>query len=278
MDFVSGEQFQLIAKTTLGFSYDFENNPLIVENKDKLNFIDFRCVIEYDNPTIMFCYGHRVEELSLHIDKFKNPFTLITHNSDYNITNCSAVHKILNSSNIIKWFAQNVEYTHDKIHFLPIGVANQMYSHGNLTNFKVKNNRKTNDVYMCFQVSTNTDARDLCLKILSPIVEFLPIIEASKNIQLLNTYKFCICPDGNGTDTHRFWEALYVRTVPILLRSKFSENIKKITNLPMILLDTWSDLVIEKLPDYSSFDFEIGRHFLSLNYYKDVITTTCVLH
>jgi hypothetical protein len=35
----------------------------------------------------------------------------------------------------------------------------------------------------------------------------------------LSEYKFWICPRGNGLDTHRAWEALYVGAVPIIKRS-----------------------------------------------------------
>ncbi len=35
----------------------------------------------------------------------------------------------------------------------------------------------------------------------------------------LSEYKFWICPRGNGLDTHRAWEALYVGAVPVIKRS-----------------------------------------------------------
>jgi hypothetical protein len=232
-DIVSGEKLQLIANATLGYSYDFIFNPLIFNNSKNMEFVDFRCIREYDNPYIMFCYGHRIDELSFHLDKFKNPFILLTHNSDYNITDCPSIHRILDCKKLIMWFAQNVKHTHDKIHFLPIGIANQMWEHGNLSIFEnLKLVKKDRNVYMCFKESTNFELRSSCLNLLSPTIEFLPMIEPHKNIQLLQRYKFCICPEGNGVDTHRLWEALYVKTVPLLLRSNFSENIQKTTKLP----------------------------------------------
>jgi hypothetical protein len=170
------------------------------------------------------------------------------------------------------WFAQNVKHTHDKIHFLPIGIANQMWEHGNLSIFKnLKFVKKDRNVYMCFKESTNFEVRSSCLNLLNPTIEFLPMIEPHKNIQLLQRYKFCICPEGNGVDTHRLWEALYVKTVPLLLRSKFSENIQKTTKLPMILFNSWEELDVDNLPDYKSFNFDVGRKYLSLRYYQSLI-------
>lgn len=274
MEIISGEKLQLIASTMLGFSYDFGANPFIMQQAH-LTFLDFRCVEEYDNPPIMFCYGHRIEELSVNIYKFKNPFVLISHNSDYNIIDSPANNQILNCKNLIKWFAQNVEYTHDKVHFLPIGIANRMWKHGNLSIFKdLKRISKDKNVYMCFKESTNTEVRRLCLRFLCPTVDFLPMIEPQQNILLLQRYKFCICPEGNGLDTHRLWEALYVKTVPILLRSKFSENIQNVTKLPMILLDSWDDFDLSKLPNYNTFDFNVGSQYLSFKYYESLILET----
>jgi hypothetical protein len=270
-DIVSGEKLQLISGLTLGYLYDF-NNPFILENSGNMEFVDFRCIREYNNPKIMFCYGHRIDELSLHIDKFQNPFVLLSHNSDFNITDCLCVNTILNCKKLVMWYSQNVEYIHKKIHFLPIGIANQMWEHGNLSIFEnLKFVKKDRNVYMSFKVATNFEARSLCLNLLTPTIDFLPIIGPSENIKLLQRYKFCVCPEGNGLDTHRLWEALFVKTVPILLRSKFSENIQMTTKLPMILLDSWEELDVKKMPDYESFDFDVGRKYLSLLYYKSLI-------
>jgi len=271
-DFVSGEKLQLIANATIGYSYDFNNNPFILDNSDNMEFVDFRCISEYNNPRIIFCYGHRIDELSLHIYKFTNPFVLLTHNSDYNISDCPSIHTILNCKKMVSWFAQNVEYTHNKIHFLPIGIANQMWEHGKLSIFqKLELKRKDKNVYMCFKETTNFETRSSCLEILNPTIDFLPMIEPHENIRIIQRYKFCICPEGNGHDTHRLWEAFYVKTVPILLRSKFSENIQITTKLPMILLDSWEELDVKNLPDYKSFDFDVGCKYLSLQFYKYLI-------
>ena len=118
-----------------------------------------------------------------------------------------------------------------------------MWEHGKLSIFEnLKFVEKDKDVYMCFKEETNFETRSPCLKALDKLIDFLPIIEPCENIKLLQRYKFCICPEGNGVDTHRLWEAFYVKTVPILLRSKFSENIQITTKLPMILLDSWKEL------------------------------------
>ena len=39
--------------------------------------------------------------------------------------------------------------------------------------------------------------------------------------RILLNYMFVICPEGNGIDTHRMWEALYLRTIPIIKKYDF---------------------------------------------------------
>jgi hypothetical protein len=53
-----------------------------------------------------------------------------------------------------------------------------------------------------------------------------------------STFQFIACPRGNGTDTHRFWEALYRGSVPVVKRSAWSESINDL-QIPMIQLESW---------------------------------------
>jgi hypothetical protein len=71
----------------------------------------------------------------------------------------------------------------------------------------------------------------------------LPFGSAAPNfgayLQNLSTHKYAICPPGNGIDSHRIWEALYLGVIPIMLRSVFTEEIAK--HVPCVLLNTWEE-------------------------------------
>ena len=62
---------------------------------------------------------------------------------------------------------------------------------------------------------------------------------SSAYLKALMAHKFAICPEGNGTDTHRFWECLYLKTIPICLKSPVTVYYSKM--YPVFLLDDWSD-------------------------------------
>lgn len=83
-------------------------------------------------------------------------------------------------------------------------------------------------------------------------MEWLPNIEPRQNIERLKEYEFCICPEGNGVDTHRLWEAIYVKTIPIVIQSEFTDLLKK-NKVPICMVDDWSDVDITKL-NYSEYD------------------------
>ena len=59
--------------------------------------------------------------------------------------------------------------------------------------------------------------------------------------RILLKYMFVASPEGNGIDCHRTWEAMYLRTVPIVTRSPVTEFFVNL-GLPMLMVDSWSDI------------------------------------
>lgn len=62
-------------------------------------------------------------------------------------------------------------------------------------------------------------------------------------------HAFVACPRGNGFDTHRVWETLYMGSVPILLDSPLARRVY--AGLPVVFVDDWSalgnrDLLVKK--------------------------------
>jgi len=275
---VSGERLQKIADVYIGDLNSFEYNPEINSEKEKhFHISQFRKMSYYNNPKIVFCYGHFLKELSEYLDCFLNDFVLISHNSDENITNEAHFMKIINCKKIIKWFSQNISFNHNKLEFIPIGIANTMWEHGDLNMFKhifqyyyddekIKQ-AKQRHIYMNFKIETNIEKRMMCYNELYQKIPFLEKTHPFHNLLRLAEYKYCVCPQGNGLDTHRLWECFYLKVVPIVLKSDFTEIIKK-TNLPMIVLNSWGELDVNNMIEYESFDFTSTERFLKIQYYE----------
>ncbi len=270
MNIITGEKIQQLCDVYFGLQKDFDFNPIIKNQRIKqFNLIYLN--MKLNNPYFIFCYTHRLKELSKKIHLFKNNFVLITHNSDGEIRYEPEILNILNCPKLDKWYAQNMCINHEKLHFLPIGIANCQWSHGNINIFSneaiIQNSsNKTQNIYFNFNINTNKDKRDKCYESLKNKLIWLDNVSPSENMIRLSQYKFCICPQGNGVDTHRLWEALYLKTVPIVIRSEFTNILQK-NNVPLVILDSWDDLDETKL-NYDIYDFN-NDHFVKISdYYK----------
>ena len=273
-DIITGEKIQKLCDIYVGNDDDFMNNPLISKEKDKQIRFDM-INSEYDNPKIIFCYGHNISIFYYKLDFFKNPFILITHNSDYCIEDNFSVRGILNCKNLIKWYAQNVCIFDEKLMPLPIGIANSMWGHNNSSFYDLNNIRnlhktKLNNIYFRFSI-INHPNRNVCYNELRDKLTFLDHENSWNNLKRLSTYKFCICPEGNGVDTHRLWECLYLQTIPIVLKTSFVLVLKEKLDIPMIILNKWSDLD-ETVLKYDSYVFdETYYKKLEMNMIKNMI-------
>jgi hypothetical protein len=90
-----------------------------------------------------------------------------------------------------------------------------------------------------------------------PIIDLLPrlkreykIIESAPDfsevgrinyLKSLRTTNLVLCPEGNGIDTHRLWETLYMGGVPVIITNPYLNSITH--DLPVIHLKSWDDLL-----------------------------------
>lgn len=51
-----------------------------------------------------------------------------------------------------------------------------------------------------------------------------------------------ICPEGNGLDTHRFWETLYLGGIPVVEQNSYGARLSSYLGLPSIVIDSWNCL------------------------------------
>jgi len=83
-------------------------------------------------------------------------------------------------------------------------------------------------------------------------------------------HKFVLCPEGNGTDTHRTWETLYVGSIPI---EKRNINNSFYQDLPICFVDSLSEIN----EDFLNYEFDRIKNTkwnldkLNFSYWKDKI-------
>ena len=264
MNIITGEKIQNLCDYYIGSVGDFNFNPNIKNQVSKQINIDNYNIenIKKLNIKNIFCYTHIIDGQSGNFSQQKckinkdnlinillnisTPFNIIFHNSD----GCffSSHTELLKISNLKKIYTQNLSIEpQDRIIPLPIGIANSMWKHGNLNiwNQILKSNssweNNPNYIYFNFSISTNSSKRKLCYDIItSKNIPNIPNTDYLNYLTILSSYKFAICPEGNGLDTHRFWECLYLKVIPICLKNHITEYYSK--NFPIVLLDDWNDI------------------------------------
>jgi hypothetical protein len=214
----------------------------------------FRCL--NDGVNLFYKNTHEVNDFLLNPPK--QDFILISHNSDgkikdkdFRITQGSSNDANITNipKNLITWFGQNVCVEHEKIISIPIGLENsEWFAHINKKekikqkHFKPKTYK--NLLYVCHNIKTNFGER------LEPYEIFKDkkwvTLEHGTNgnnfdeyLDNLHSHKFVLCPEGNGTDTHRTWETLYVGSIPI---EKRNNNNRFYDDLPICFVNEWSEI------------------------------------
>ena len=189
----------------------------------------------------------------------------VTHNSDYHIT----PHRLERGPKHGWWFAQNKDVVNKRVCSLPIGLENMTLrdqdqaQRGRFSSevpFALQkallidkissfNLEKTGEVYMNFNINTYQAERSSVWKRFEKEkwVKSTLSLPVQQFYQDLASHRFVISPRGNGIDCHRTWEALYLRTVPIV---KHSTHMDDFGDLPIYFINDWSELCYNKLNQF----------------------------
>ena len=206
-------------------------------------------------------------------------YILISHNSDNEI---SKRELSMIDDKILYWFAQNLNVQNGSNYsIIPIGLENLRYqTNGVLKDFDIElPETKKNKISVSFNVSTNIDVRSKLKKIIENNTNVESIDEDNHKDYILNlrNFMFNLCPIGNGFDTHRIWESLLVKTIPIMVDSEFSKNLVSL-NFPILVLDSWEHLNKLSSDDLKSIYINESEkkqfdEVIKLKYWKKIINS-----
>lgn len=265
IDFITGEKIQEIGDVYCGLAEDFRYNPRICKQVEKHLNLAATPPTVWNNPKVVFCYSHKLRYFRNWLNVAANDFILICHNSDENITGSYA--DIVDHPRILAIYSQNVMYDHPKLFCLPIGIANSMWPHGNLLLLESvinMNIKKTENIYFYFNLHTNMRDRLLCKQSFEKLGFVFGKQESYINyLKSLAACKFAVCPTGNGIDSHRLWECLYLGVTPIVLRNGFTNKFSK--TFPCVLLENWNDFNLDTVLcnwKYIAFMDELNMDYL----------------
>jgi hypothetical protein len=222
--FLSGDAFRSLADHVYEGREVFDPSQV---QKNDLVFVNLNVIEKYLQET------H---------PKIGNPYRLLSHNGDTNIT--KKFTKYIDKKMLV-WWTQNCLIEHPKVKALPIGLENMSYlNHGIPSLYHQSKKKKKSEVLYGFSISTNPNARTKAMETLRKMTVARSVPNRLNSIEyskVLNTYMFVASPPGNGEDCIRTWEAMYLDVIPIVLRSPLTTQFEKL-KLPVLVIDEWKML------------------------------------
>lgn len=165
-------------------------------------------------------------------------------------------------------YTNNSYVQEEKIKEIPLGVYNKEVMEQKYKNYKNKNGK------ILVAIEQNTMSRLVSqvylhgysknCKSITVLYDKVPVDEF---YDLVNEHSFVFCPYGNGLDTYRLWETLYLGSVPILDHShqKYIDNIFNIIRISTlddydkILENPFINNVIKTIHPFLDADFHKNR-------------------
>jgi hypothetical protein len=196
---------------------------------------------------IVFCESEKLEGFVDNVlEKIAKPVVLLLGNSDRNFS--SEELSRLAREKQLTIFAQNLVDPVDLVNTLPIGLENFWRKHHGIPEtFDAARSQLSEEkvfrILWGFRISTNPPVRGAAALALiqCPSAQETGNLGTASHRDALGRYAFVASPPGNGLDTHRTWEAMYLRCVPILLRSHMSEVYERL-GLPVWVVDDYLEL------------------------------------
>lgn len=150
--------------------------------------------------------------------------------------------------NVLAIYAANAVLFGGKVHPFPHGIERKMhagYNHHELLKDAIQT---TTEPHKLLFVAHRTDTGDR--KGIGAVFEGKPWATVThlpyeKYLQGIQNHKFVLCPSGNGIESARNWETLYLHRVPVFKRHPYLEEMFK--DFPALFIDEWEDVTEELL-------------------------------
>ena len=185
--------------------------------------------------------------------RLSTSFVLVTAGEDWATPGPYCCH--LNDQRIIRWFGQNCDLRarHPKFEAIPLGFADSHWAHGDQAAMMRVHRRmppvldKPLKALASFHLNlSHPDRYEVWQRLRgNPNVVFEPRRIPPELLWIHHVnYAFEICPRGAGLDCHRTWEALLLRTIPIVRTSTLDPLYE---GLPVVIISDWEEITAEAM-------------------------------
>ena len=282
----------LVADHCIDYPQEFYTNWGVKRLHDKELFqpTDIENMKENDIIFVKTDFVIHEEFQSKFLDKIKTPFNLVTGCSAYQIgrdgDNPESYKKILENEYLQNWFCTNPpNEEHEKIHALPIGFAepNRLSANQNVLKKLRRETKPFEEKANLFFIpwhdqSTNPERHDIIKSLKNN--EYTHMMQGKLSIEpymnLIGSYRFTLCVQGSGNDTHRLYESLLMGCIPITIDCTVKRMFEEY-NLPGYFVNSWDEVDEEFFKKVSSEEHDLSNveKFLSVKTHADKIKNMC---
>jgi hypothetical protein len=249
---------------------------LIIFDRNEENILYEITNLNISDNSIIFCTTFMVNHLFdiLKKDNSLKNLILITHQGDDLINKKKFSRK---PDSIKKWFTPNISYINNGLTSIPLGIANYSMKNLNETDISNSNNsyfdKKDYGLYVNFQKNTNNKERGEIydkLQNKSWVKTDNPDLDLTDYKSNIKNSSFVISPWGNGVDTHRFWETLYLGSIPI---TKNHTTFSAASNLPVLFVNDYNEINESLLKNFLESNRKklYNLHKLDISYWEEKI-------
>ncbi|KAH9586475.1 hypothetical protein LSM04_004785 [Trypanosoma melophagium] len=216
------------------------------------------------------------------------------------------IYWVLDNPRVLAWYSTNTAIEHPKLWPIPIGIENNYNPYGrhidvyreSFHHVRSRNDTRDGDnnkklLLIAFGLSSYHAYRSEVLRVVKKAFEGyssnITLVERKKGkgvkvtardvqsyLYLLSQHRFVLAPRGNGMDTHRLWEALYMGSVPIVERSTMDSRL--LSGLPVLLVDNFADVTPSLLNSSQALALTARERFtkvdntiLCMTYWRQII-------
>lgn len=154
-------------------------------------------------------------------------------------------------SNVIAINAANGVVFGDKVRPFPHGIERKMHHgydhHEILAEYSYNIDGPKNLLFICHREDTGARGnlrdmfRDEDWATVAPKLDYEPYLQGIKD------HKFVLCPSGNGIESARNWETLYMRRVPVFKKHPYLEEMFR--EFPALFVNDYNEVTEELLRD-----------------------------
>jgi hypothetical protein len=270
----------------------FYDGDLLIANDKYVTAGDESMGIIYSKKDFLFkngeWRGENVAALFKRISQFRNPVVVSGH-SDLS-TNLSKI-ALLKGIGVDRFFGTNTLEKFGFSHALPTGLCDQADStetHKILGDNSLLVSAHESSSFPTFFspkielnfTAANSPQRIKLLKELSQgknivVKSDAPRLSKKTRLEFLISCReksFVICPPGNGQDTHRLWETLYMGGIPIMKENRYLAPL--VSGLPVLTVKSWSHVLDTQFLERSWYQITSQSYSfdkLSIQYWLNLI-------